>query len=855
MLIVALSLAPPIVSTFSFSPTAKSSAAFKFTKGSFRSGSSSGSTRHNRVQTQDRASAKSSSRLFMDMNDDSKNAFFVDPPGPGSVSTSADNDASASSSNTATVPEPKDTTDVSNLLAEARALKDRAEKERLEAERMTTLLILDKISSLEEQLAKVQSSDKDESKKQKRITEIQEQITLFRRQMEPSPSSTSKSASTSDSSFVKTIDASASGSSPLVTPQRNSAAAATTPTVIPERNMPQDLFDKRIDAFRKFTPEVKRLFARAVDIDDSNDAETIIRKCYNIEMKRKSDGNIAPMDLLDIANAQAGFETLPPPIQGMVVESVGMSPGRNLNNTAVVEKLVLQKKVKRTNDGGVEFSMEDSYEDNERSVRDREFTQEEVDSALGLYENLPAPMKAMLAKSVGEEVGSNSTVIVSKMIEEKKLLPAEDGVEFVVFGNGDESTEMLADMEAVNYVKSLLPEVMRKEGEAPSEEDAMTFFSEVLSKKNFNPTSKPESIPGGFIIRGDNTLKNGDELVKVLDAKLKESSVANKLNYYFMKDPSVVTQDKFEADDFELPVIVLTGPDISPDTNRFVKPIVTVLGGISIASFAVATCLSTDLNMDIDLVETMTAPLVCSMLGTQVAHEAAHQIVALKDKFKAGAPTIIPSLNLGLQGCITPIKTSPPNLNSLFDFAISGPLIGMLISVFLMYSGLEKQVFMDVAAQANLPSLPVDLVRSSSLAGGMVEWLLGDGTLISADGDPSALIRLHPLAIAGFIGIVSNALNLLPVGNTDGGRVAQALFGRTFSKFVRGVAIAMMILAGFFGGDEVNLLLFFAIFAQIWQKEPEIACKNEIDSVSDERAVLAFATAFLVGLAVVPLSL
>ena len=125
---------------------------------------------------------------------------------------------------------------------------------------------------------------------------------------------------------------------------------------------------------------------------------------------------------------------------------------------------------------------------------------------------------------------------------------------------------------------------------------------------------------------------------------------------------------------------------------------------------------------------------------------------------------------------------------------------------------------MDAAAQANLPSLPVNLVRSSSLAGGMVEWLLGDGTLVSADADPSALIRLHPFAIAGFVGIVSNALNLLPVGNTDGGRVAQALYGRGFAKFIRNLTLVSMVLAGFFGGDEVNLLLFFAIFAQIWQK-------------------------------------
>ena len=106
----------------------------------------------------------------------------------------------------------------------------------------------------------------------------------------------------------------------------------------------------------------------------------------------------------------------------------------------------------------------------------------------------------------------------------------------------------------------------------------------------------------------------------------------------------------------------------------------------------------------------------------------------------------------------------------------------MLISVFLLYAGLEKQVFMDAATQAGLPSIPVDIVRSSSLAGGMIEWLLGEGTLVSTEGGPSTLIKLHPYAIAGFIGIVTNALNLLPVGNTDGGRVAQAMFGRSFAN-------------------------------------------------------------------------
>lgn len=134
-----------------------------------------------------------------------------------------------------------------------------------------------------------------------------------------------------------------------------------------------------------------------------------------------------------------------------------------------------------------------------------------------------------------------------------------------------------------------------------------------------------------------------------------------------------------------------------------------------------------------------------------------------RQQFKTGAPTIVPNFQVGLTGCITPLKTPPPNLKSLFDFAISGPLVGLILSVALLYSGLEQQVFMDVETQSQLPSLPVELLRSSSLAGGMVEWLLGDGMLQSPD--PTAVIRLHPLAIAGFVGIVSNALNLLPIGS------------------------------------------------------------------------------------------
>ena len=202
-------------------------------------------------------------------------------------------------------------------------------------------------------------------------------------------------------------------------------------------------------------------------------------------------------------------------------------------------------------------------------------------------------------------------------------------MEFVVFGDG--ADEAMEQLEGYGYIKGMLPEVTRKEGMEPSEEDADAFFR-LLGKKSFNPTNKPEKIPGGFIIRGENMLDNGDALVKVIDEALKESPLKDKLYYYYMKDPTLVTEQQFENDDFENPVIVLTGNDLTPTTNRFVKPIVTALGGLSIASFAVATCLATNMEMDLEVMETMTSPLVFSILGVMIAHEFMHQLVALKDK-------------------------------------------------------------------------------------------------------------------------------------------------------------------------------------------------------------------------------
>ena len=132
-------------------------------------------------------------------------------------------------------------------------------------------------------------------------------------------------------------------------------------------------------------------------------------------------------------------------------------------------------------------------------------------------------------------------------------------------------------------------------------------------------------------------------------------------------------------------------------------------------------------------------------------------------KFEVGFPNLIPSITLGLTGNITPLKYPPKNWNSMFDFAVAGPLAGIAASLFLLYNGLEITASMDIAEQSQLPVLPVLLLHASALGGGLVESFLGSGVLTTATPETSVL-PLHPFAIAGYAGLISNALSLLPLG-------------------------------------------------------------------------------------------
>ena len=265
-------------------------------------------------------------------------------------------------------------------------------------------------------------------------------------------------------------------------------------------------------------------------------------------------------------------------------------------------------------------------------------------------------------------------------------------------------------------------------------------------------------------------------------------------------------------------------------------------------------------------------------------------------QFEVTIPTLVPSILSGITNSITSLKTPPRNKQDLLDFAVAGPLAGMVTSLFVLSYGLVLTATADATAFQGFPALPLIILRSSSLGGGLVDIFIGNGVLnvpASAEGAQalaSTLIPLHPLAVAGYFSLLVNALAMIPVGSkygtglllimlhfryfissytltpldlqlffddyslmmpgTDGGRVSMALFGRSGSQVVTFLSLAFMFVLGL---SQSDLLLFYFGFVVFFQSELEIPCRNEVDDVGFSRVLLASFAYFLMLLTLIPM--
>lgn len=156
------------------------------------------------------------------------------------------------------------------------------------------------------------------------------------------------------------------------------------------------------------------------------------------------------------------------------------------------------------------------------------------------------------------------------------------------------------------------------------------------------------------------------------------------------------------------------------------------------------------------------------LLSILTAHEFGHYFTLRKYRVPASLPYFIPLPfpPFGTFGAVIRMSPQIPHRRALFDIAAAGPLAGFILALPLTYAGiLRSAIVQKEAISGNSITLGDPLLFRG------LEWL-AHGTLAS-----NFDVLLHPLAYAGWAGMFVTALNLLPVGQLDGGHISQALFG------------------------------------------------------------------------------
>ncbi len=185
------------------------------------------------------------------------------------------------------------------------------------------------------------------------------------------------------------------------------------------------------------------------------------------------------------------------------------------------------------------------------------------------------------------------------------------------------------------------------------------------------------------------------------------------------------------------------------------------------------------------------------LLAILGVHETAHYLVARHYRLDASLPYFIPippPYILGTFGAFISMREPFPDRKMLFDVGAAGPLAGFAMSIPITLVGLTLSI--------HAPSLPANYCGPSILGQSYGNLLIGPSLIWAglAAFFPSSIISLHPLALAGWVGILVTAINLLPAGTLDGGHVFRALLGDRARYVSYATAAALLCLGLFYIG-------------------------------------------------------
>lgn len=232
-----------------------------------------------------------------------------------------------------------------------------------------------------------------------------------------------------------------------------------------------------------------------------------------------------------------------------------------------------------------------------------------------------------------------------------------------------------------------------------------------------------------------------------------------------------------------------------------------------------------------------------SLIAILGVHELSHYLTALFYKIRATLPYFIPfPFFPGTFGAYIQMRSPMPDRRALFDVALAGPLGGFAITVPLLLWGLSLSEVVPLPERASLLTFDALDPRFSFLFAVFGKIVLGSALVADK------ALALHPLAVAGYLGLLVTALNLMPVGQLDGGHIVHAMFGQRAAMIVGQLTRFLALLLVFFQRE----FLLFAIFLLLMPASDRPAL-NDVTELDDRRDFFGLLSLALLAAILLPL--
>lgn len=180
-------------------------------------------------------------------------------------------------------------------------------------------------------------------------------------------------------------------------------------------------------------------------------------------------------------------------------------------------------------------------------------------------------------------------------------------------------------------------------------------------------------------------------------------------------------------------------------------------------------------------------PFSLSIMVILLGHELSHYFASKSHHTRATLPYFIPAPSLiGTFGAFIKMKSPIVTRKALIDIGAAGPIAGFILSVIASVIGLRLSKVIAISEAKGALGLG-DSILFSLLS----RMMLG----VTPDGYD---ILLHPIAFAGWIGLFVTSLNLIPIGQLDGGHIAYAFLGTRHLIVSRTLVVCLFILGLFF---------------------------------------------------------